>query len=165
VLTSLIGLSTEVLAERIALYRQSLARHGHDPRKGQVAVMLHTFLGTDLAAVKEKVRGPFCDYLRSHTELLTSLAQSLHKSFDPASFAQEDFEELLQMEFERYFASGSLLGTPESCRAMVDRLRAIGVDEVCCLLDFGVDVPSIMASLEHLDTLRRQSARSALVAG
>jgi len=31
------------------------------------------------------------------------------------------------MEFERYFASGSLLGTPESCRTMVQRLREIGV--------------------------------------
>jgi phthiocerol/phenolphthiocerol synthesis type-I polyketide synthase E len=165
VLTSLIGLTTDALAERIALYRQSLARHGHDPRKGQVAVMLHTFVGTDLAAVKEKVRGPFCDYLRSHTELLTSLAKSLHQSFDDQSFAKEDLEELLQMEFERYFASGSLLGTPESCRAMVHRLREIGVDELGCLLDFGVDVPSIMESLQHLNELRRRSAREALVAG
>jgi natural product biosynthesis luciferase-like monooxygenase protein len=165
VLTSLIGLTTDALAERIALYRQSLARHGHDPAKGQVAVMLHTFVGTDLSAVKEKVRGPFCDYLRSHTELLTSLARSLHPSFDPGSFAKEDLEELLSMEFERYFASGSLLGTPESCRAMVHRLREIGVDEVGCLLDFGVDVPSVMASLEHLDELKRRTSREVLVAG
>jgi alkanesulfonate monooxygenase SsuD/methylene tetrahydromethanopterin reductase-like flavin-dependent oxidoreductase (luciferase family) len=129
-----------------------------------VAVMLHTFVGDDLAAVKEKVRAPFCDYLRSHTELLTSLARSLHHSFDEGSFAKEDLEELLMMEFERYFASGSLLGTPESCLAMVHRLRAIGVDEVCCLLDFGVDVPSVMDSLSHLATLRRLAAREAVAA-
>ncbi|HZF09074.1 MAG TPA: MupA/Atu3671 family FMN-dependent luciferase-like monooxygenase [Thermoanaerobaculia bacterium] len=165
VLTSLIGLTTDALAERIALYRTSRARHGHDPETGQVAVMLHTFVGTDLEIVKEKVRGPFCNYLRSHTELLTSLARSLHQSFDDQSFAKEDLEELLQMEFERYFASGSLLGTPESCRAMVQRLREIGVDELGCLLDFGVDVPSIMASLEHLNELRRLSAREVVIAG
>jgi phthiocerol/phenolphthiocerol synthesis type-I polyketide synthase E len=165
VLTSLIGLTPEVLADRIALYRDSRAKAGLDPRTGQVAVMLHTFVGDDLAAVKEKVRGPFCDYLRSHTELLTSLARSLHHSFDEGSFAKEDLEELLMMEFERYFASGSLLGTPESCLAMVHRLRAIGVDEVCCLLDFGVDVPSVMDSLRHLATLRRLAAREAVAAG
>jgi phthiocerol/phenolphthiocerol synthesis type-I polyketide synthase E len=165
VLTSLIGLTPEVLADRIALYRDSRAKAGLDPRQGQVAVMLHTFVGDDLAAVKEKVRAPFCDYLRSHTELLTSLARSLHHSFDEGSFAKEDLEELLMMEFERYFASGSLLGTPESCLAMVHRLRAIGVDEVCCLLDFGVDVPSVMDSLRHLATLRRLAAREAVAAG
>ncbi len=164
VLTSLIGLTPEVLADRIALYRDSRAKAGLDPRTGQVAVMLHTFVGDDLAAVKEKVRAPFCDYLRSHTELLTSLARSLHHSFDEGSFAKEDLEELLMMEFERYFASGSLLGTPESCLAMVHRLRAIGVDEVCCLLDFGVDVPSVMDSLKHLATLRQLAAREAVAA-
>jgi phthiocerol/phenolphthiocerol synthesis type-I polyketide synthase E len=164
VLTSLIGLTPEVLAERISLYRASRARAGHDPKTGQVAVMLHTFVGDDLARVKEKVRAPFCDYLRSHTELLTSLARSLHHSFDEESFSKEDLEELLMMEFERYFQSGSLLGTPDSCLAMVHRLRAIGVDELGCLLDFGVDVPSVMDSLQHLAELRRLAARETVTA-
>jgi natural product biosynthesis luciferase-like monooxygenase protein len=155
VLTSLIGLTPEILAERIALYRASRARHGHDPATGEVALMIHTFVGQDVAAVKEKVRGPFCDYLRSHTELLTSMARSLYDTFDENSFSAEDLEELLMMEFERYFATGSLLGTPESCLGMVQTLRSIGVDEACCLLDFGVDVPSVMDSLEHLAELQR----------
>jgi natural product biosynthesis luciferase-like monooxygenase protein len=164
VLTSLIGLTPEILAERIALYRASRARHGHDPATGEVAVMLHTFVGTDPAAVKEKVRGPFCDYLRSHTELLTSMARSLHQNFEEESFSPEDLEELLQMEFERYFATGSLLGTPESCLGMVQKLRAIGVDEACCLLDFGVDVPSVMDSLQHLAELRRLANQATVAA-
>jgi natural product biosynthesis luciferase-like monooxygenase protein len=165
VLTSLIGLTVDVLAERIEVYRRSRAAHGHDPATGQVAVMLHTFVGDDLGRVKDKVRRPFCSYLRSHTELLTSLAKSLHHSFDEGSFAREDLEDLLEMEFERYFATGSLLGTPESCLAMVRRLADIGVDEACCLLDFGVDVPAVMDSLTHLDELRRRAGREALVAG
>jgi phthiocerol/phenolphthiocerol synthesis type-I polyketide synthase E len=164
VLTSLIGLTPEILAERIALYRASRARHGHEPATGEVAVMIHTFVGKDVATVKEKVRGPFCDYLRSHTELLTSMARSLYDTFDENSFSAEDLEELLQMEFERYFATGSLLGTPESCQGMVQKLRSIGVDEACCLLDFGVDVPSVMDSLEHLAELRRLSSQAVAVA-
>jgi natural product biosynthesis luciferase-like monooxygenase protein len=165
VLTSLIGLTVDALADRIAVYRKSRAEHGHDPATGEVAVMLHTFVGDDLARVKDRTRGPFCDYLRSHTELLTSLAKSLHHSFDEASFSKDDLEELLEMEFERYFASGSLLGTPESCLAMVRRLAEVGVDEACCLLDFGVDVPAVMDSLTHLDELRRRTGQEALVAG
>jgi natural product biosynthesis luciferase-like monooxygenase protein len=166
VLTSLIGLTTEKLAERIAVYRESLAKNGFDPRKGQVAVMLHTFVGTDLDEVKEKVRAPFCDYLRSHTELLTSLTKSLNpQGFDETSFSKDDLEELLMMEFERYFHTGSLLGTPESCMTMVRQLKEIGTDEICCLLDFGVDVPSVMDSLKHLAELKRLAGQEVLVAG
>src|SRR6185369_14605494 len=117
VLTSLIGLTPELLGERIKLYRDARAKAGHDPATGEVALMIHTFVGTDLAVVKETVRGPFCDYLRSHTELLTSMARSLYDTFDQDSFSKEDLDELLEMEFERYFATGSLLGTPESCLA------------------------------------------------
>jgi alkanesulfonate monooxygenase SsuD/methylene tetrahydromethanopterin reductase-like flavin-dependent oxidoreductase (luciferase family) len=44
VLTSLILLSVEEVAQRVALYRATLAKHGHDPEQGQVTLMLHTFL-------------------------------------------------------------------------------------------------------------------------
>jgi hypothetical protein len=37
---------------------------------------------------------------------------------------------------------------------MVERLKAIGVDEVACLIDFGIDVDSVLESLEHLAVLR-----------
>ncbi len=165
VLTSLIGLTLDKLAERIGQYRASRARHGLDPASGQVAAMIHTYIGPDLKTVKEKVRKPFVGYLRSHTALLTSLAKSLHKGFEAEAIAPGDLDELLEMEFERYFQHGSLLGTPESCLATIRRLREIGVDEVGCLLDFGVDVPSVLASLQHLDELRRLSAREAVLAG
>jgi len=33
------------LAQQISLYRNSLAKHGHDPKDGKVALMLHTLLG------------------------------------------------------------------------------------------------------------------------
>jgi SAM-dependent methyltransferase len=40
---------------------------------------------------------------------------------------------------------------------MIDRLKAIGVDEVACLIDFGVDFDSVMSSLYHLNTVRERS--------
>src|ERR1043165_10141775 len=44
-----------------------------------------------------------------------------------------------------------LCGTPASCLRMIDRLRDAGVDEVACLIDFGVDFDSVMASLKFLE--------------
>jgi hypothetical protein len=49
--------------------------------------------------------------------------------------------------FERYYATSGLFGTPESCVAMVDSLKAHGRRRVACLIDFGVDSASV---LEHL---------------
>ena len=46
--------------------------------------------------------------------------------------------------FERYFGTAGLFGTPESCLATVDRLRGLGVDEIACLIDFGVDDDAVL---------------------
>jgi hypothetical protein len=43
---------------------------------------------------------------------------------------------------------------------MIERLKAIGVDEVACLIDFGIDVDSVLESLEHLVVLRDLSNTS-----
>src|SRR5439155_10348242 len=58
--------------------------------------------------------------------------------------------------FERYCRTSALFGTPESCARRVEQLRAIGVNEIACLIDFGVDAKIVLASLESLDSLRRQ---------
>jgi hypothetical protein len=38
---------------------------------------------------------------------------------------------------------------------MIARLAATGVNELACLVDFGIDLPSTLASLERLAAIRR----------
>jgi hypothetical protein len=59
--------------------------------------------------------------------------------------------------FERYYQLGSLIGTPATCMAMVDRLKEMGVDEVACFIDFGVDNDSVIDSLKYLNELKQLS--------
>ena len=40
---------------------------------------------------------------------------------------------------------------------MVQRLKEIGVDEIACLIDFGVSTDVVLSNLEHLQTLAEQS--------
>jgi hypothetical protein len=62
----------------------------------------------------------------------------------------EDVDALLNFAFERYFETSGLFGTPRAAALhMVNRLKEIGVDDIACLIDFGV--PSSV--LEHLDRL------------
>ncbi|AKT41199.1 MupA/Atu3671 family FMN-dependent luciferase-like monooxygenase [Chondromyces crocatus] len=156
VLTHLLGQSVEEVAENIRLYRDALERSGHGRDAGQVTLMLHTFVGEDREAVRAKVKKPFTDYLRTSIGLIENLIRSLGLSLDLRTMSEQDMQDLLQFAFDRYFETSALFGTPATCAAMVERLREIGVDEIGCLIDFGVDVDATMESLRHVTAVMAQ---------
>jgi natural product biosynthesis luciferase-like monooxygenase protein len=154
VLTHLLGHSLEELAEKIELYRRTWREHGHGPGDGHVAVMVHTFVGTDIDEVRELVREPLSRYLESSFDLIASFGATTASAQDFKALPPEDLRELVDRAFDRFFATASLLGTPQVCADMVDRMKAIGVDEVACLIDFGVDEKATLDALTHLTTVR-----------
>lgn len=155
VLTALLTQSLEEVTPKIKLYRDALARHGYDPRSRKVTMMMHTFIGEDADAVLQKVRAPLTKYLKSHLNLIETGAESLNLDVDVRDQDPEKVrDQMAAFAFERYYRTSSLIGTPTSCMKMVERLKAIGVDEVACLIDFGIDVDSVLESLDHLVVLR-----------
>ncbi|GAA2226342.1 MupA/Atu3671 family FMN-dependent luciferase-like monooxygenase [Streptomyces nogalater] len=157
VLTHLLGHSLEELAEKIALYRRTWREHGHGPGDGHVVVMVHTFVGPDLDAVRELVREPMSRYLETSFDLISSLGITTRSAEDFKALPPEELRELIDRAFERFFATASLLGTPQVCADMVDRMKAAGVDEVACLIDFGVEEKAALDALTHLATVREIS--------
>ena len=167
-LTNMLGQSIEDLSGKIAAYRAARREAGH-PGEGHVSLMLHTYVGADFEAVREMVRRPFIDYLRTSTDLIKQAKwyfpafKGAEKAGTSASGAEgdqlspEDMDALLAHAFERYFKTHGLFGTPETCLEMIDQLKAIGIDEVACLIDFGVAIDDVLASLEHLNRLREKS--------
>lgn len=149
-LTHLLDQNDEQLQRKIALYREARAKNGWDPKSATVTVMLHTFVGSDAALVREQARDPFCNYIRSNIGLLNGLAQSRGQQVDVRSMPARELDEFVRFLYERFAQSRGLIGTPESCLALVKRLEAIGVDEVACLLDFGPPVDLILQNLPHL---------------
>ncbi|BBD63728.1 amino acid adenylation [Nostoc commune NIES-4072] len=148
ILTALLFQSTEELAEKIALYRQSRAAHGHDPNTGRVTLMLHTFIGDDINNVRQKVREPFIEYLKTSVNLWRQGAKSLD------DLNEQQRSDLLTYAFERYFQTSALFGTPETCLQMVNRLEEIGVNEIASLIDFGIDGDSVITGLDSLKKLK-----------
>jgi len=151
VLAAYIGYSQEELGQRIELYREARAMHGHDPRSGVVTIMLHTFVGDDDQEVKEKVRAPFSNYLRTYFKQYETTAAGV------AGVSEADKDALMSVAFEKYFEASTLMGTPDKCARLVDRLVEVGVDEIACLIDFGVDEDSVLRSLEKLENLKNIS--------
>jgi acyl carrier protein len=141
------------LAEKIAVYREAWQQAKHGPGQGHVTLMLHTFVGEDFEVVREKVRRPFGNYLKSSVGLVQNMRRSLGYDMS-GNLSEADLELITAKAFDRYFETSGLMGTPETCLDMVDRLKGIGVDEVGCLIDFGLDHETVMTGLKHLSFLK-----------
>jgi natural product biosynthesis luciferase-like monooxygenase protein len=149
VLTHVLQQDLDTLARNIAEYRAALG-----DRPGRVALMLHTFVGETTAGVREIVREPMRTYLASSAGLFSGAG----KSGPGGELTEETMNELLDMAFERYFQAGGLFGTVPQALSMVERLTAIGVDEIACLVDFGVPAAVALDGLTYLDRVRAAAA-------
>jgi natural product biosynthesis luciferase-like monooxygenase protein len=149
VLTALLFQTVADLAEKIAAYREARARCGHDPATGHVTLMLHAFVGDDLEDVRRTVQAPFTEYLESSMDLWWKGRKRLE------DLQPKEREEILARAFERYFKAAALFGTQQTCAAFVAELQEAGVDEVACLIDFGIDFETTIRGLHELDGLRK----------
>ncbi|MFE5124297.1 MupA/Atu3671 family FMN-dependent luciferase-like monooxygenase [Streptomyces sp. NPDC056669] len=158
-LTHLLGQEVEILAQRIEEYRRAYREHqSASAGQGHVAVMVHTFVGTDRDTVRETVREPFSRYLASSFDLLIKAAeaagaQGADMSRELKSMGPEDRQFLVAQAFDRYFETSGMFGTVDDCMAMLKQLKDAGVDEVACLVDFGVPTDVVVGGFEHLARL------------
>ena len=168
ILTHLLGQSVEELGEKIGVYRAAWRAAGH-PGEGHVTLMLHTFVGDDDDAVREQVRAPMKEYLRSSVGLIQAAAWTFPTfkqattgedgKFTMNNLSEEELEAVLDFSFERYYETSGLFGTRERCGRLVEQLRAIGVDEIACLIDFYTDADAVLEHLPMLDAVRAEAQR------
>ena len=150
VLTALLFQTPEELASKVVAYRASYAKAGFQG-DGHVTLMLHTYLGGSVEQVREIVRGPFTNYLESSMSLWRARAKEL----DISDKKSKDL--LLRFAFRRYFKSAALFGTVESCQPFVAELAAAGIDEIACLIDFGLTSDLVLAGLGEIAKLAQAS--------
>ena len=154
VLTALLRLSIPELKERIGIYRKAREQAGHDPKSGKVTLMLHTFVGPDMEFVTEHAQNALKDYLQSHMEHTMAVSQEKADG-KVINLSEDDKAELLNHAFERYTQESSLIGTEQSCEEMMQKFIEAGVNEIACLVDFGVSHQAIQVSLGHLNNLKQ----------
>jgi natural product biosynthesis luciferase-like monooxygenase protein len=159
VLTHLLDQDLDGLAVKINEYRAALAgrpdAHGWP---GHVVLMIHTYLDDDEDRARELVRAPLTEYLRSSLGLLMGSQLDGKRKIDLSRLSADDTEFLLGRAFDGYFNHG-LLGTVAKAQKMVEQYREAGVDEIACLIDFGLPVDSVLSGLTRLDHARRASTR------
>jgi alkanesulfonate monooxygenase SsuD/methylene tetrahydromethanopterin reductase-like flavin-dependent oxidoreductase (luciferase family) len=117
---------------------------------GKVALMLHTFLGSDRDQVKALVRPPMLSYLHESADL--AIRASHRAAWDAADASLK--AQTMEVAFDRYFDTASLMGTPATCRPIVERAARLGVTEICCLIDFGLPADVVLEGLALLTELK-----------
>ncbi|MES2693868.1 MAG: MupA/Atu3671 family FMN-dependent luciferase-like monooxygenase [Verrucomicrobiota bacterium] len=155
VLTHLLGQELDDLAKKIKIYRQARRDAGHEG-EGCVTIALHTFVGDDIEAVKAKVKEPLIRYLADSADLMKSLTQAMYPGAEMKNLTAEETRGLVEFSFNRYFESCGMLGTAATCKKTLAKLAGIGIDEIACLIDFGVDVESTLQALDKLDAVRAE---------
>jgi natural product biosynthesis luciferase-like monooxygenase protein len=164
VLTHLLGQSIAEVGEKIKIYRAALAEAGHEPAAFKVTLMLHSFLAEDRETARNIAREPMKDYLRSAAALIKQYAWAFPAFKKPPGIANpmqidlgsldtEELEAILDFAFQRYFEDSGLFGTVDDALARVNEVAMLGVDEIACLIDYGIPTPQVKAGLEHLATV------------
>ena len=149
VLTMLQGIDLNELEKKIKLYRKARAEHGFDPDGGRVTLMLHTLVHRDMETVEAAVSGPFFDYIKSGLRGHLERAQGEKPT-------ESEIDKVVEYSYERYFKTGALFGAVEDAEKMVEHAMAVGVNEIACLMDFGVPYEIVMESLPYLEALKER---------
>lgn len=149
-LTCLLDQEVEELAEKIKLYRQALSGNGFNPDSRKVCVFLHTYVGEESEDIRETVRNPFMDYLKGTLHLLGRLGRHAGVELDPSAMSEADQQTLLEFAFERYLEGRTLIGDMATCQQRIQALKDIDVQEVACLVDWGLGYEVVMSGLERL---------------
>lgn len=152
-LTHLFDQSIEELAEKISIYRKARKKAGYGD-SSCITVALHCYLGKDLEQVREQVRKPYCNYLKTNINLLQKFVDGRCMDIDIKSLPESDINHICEIIFMKFFSKRSLIGTPDNCLDLIKQLYSIGVTEVACLLDFGLNDYLIIEGLSSLEKLK-----------
>jgi natural product biosynthesis luciferase-like monooxygenase protein len=168
VLTHLLGQSIDEVAGKIKIYHEALREAGHDPDKFTVTLMLHTFVARDREHAREVARGPMKSYLKAAAALVKQYAWAFPAfkkpegaknpmDIDLSTLSEDEVEGILDYAFNRYFEDSGLFGTVDDCIERVEQLKAIGVNEVACLIDYGIATEQVLEGLYPLAEVVKRS--------
>lgn len=147
VLTMLQGVDMDEMGRKIALYRDARRQAGFSPEEGCVTLMLHTLVHENIEYVEQVVRDPFQAYIKS---ALRGHMNTVDKDKRPS---ENELDKMVEYSFERYFKTGALFGSVKDCVKTVEKAVFVGVDEIACLMDFGIEYSSVIESLPYLRQL------------
>ena len=116
--------------------------------------MAHAYAGADQEAIRTVVRPALARYLRLNVEMQKDNSSGKRDEKGLTQLNERESEILINMRLNSDLNSElSFVGTLDHCVQQARRLHESGVDEIACLIDFGVGHQDVMDSLRRLSTL------------
>lgn len=148
---------------KVNLYRDTIqAHHG---RRGHVTLMAHTFVGESDDEIKKVAKPAMAEYIKVNMEMQKDHSTAtkdeqgaLRKTswVNPTISILSDKEsnEIVEAQTQVNLRGPlSFIGTIDQCSKQAERLNEMGVDEIACLIDFGIGFDDTMPGLHRLSAL------------
>jgi natural product biosynthesis luciferase-like monooxygenase protein len=161
-LTHLVGQDLAQLRDKIREYRMAREEHGFPAMGGIVSLMVHTYLDETKPLAETKARPALRNYLQSALELeqraaagggTVSGGRKAHSEAASPALAAE----MLEISVDRYLSGNSIIGTVETAVQVITAFEMAGVDEIACLIDFGLSQEDVLGSIGRIAKLARMA--------
>ena len=108
--------------------------------------MVHTFVA-EQDQIERHGKPAYAEYLRVNIDLQSAKARGFGLTVDST---EEDIQFIVSRAVNRMINQVGLIGTPSQCLEQATRFAAMGIDELACLIDFGVEDARVLSSLEQV---------------
>jgi natural product biosynthesis luciferase-like monooxygenase protein len=153
VLTAFLQQDPRQLAGNIARYRRAFAGSGAGSGgTPHVTLMVHTHVADSLSRAVAEVSGPLVTYQGSFLDLADRGGTPLA---DEEPLTDEEKETLARYAAGKYATERGLVGGPAEIAARLRGFADLGVDEVACLVDFGMAPHQVRDTVTRLAGIRR----------
>jgi natural product biosynthesis luciferase-like monooxygenase protein len=144
--------SLSTLRRRIGKYREVIREKYN--RFGHVTMMAHSFVGASNQDVLEKAKPALIRYVNANLELQREQEQGSGVDSVVATLTPQQRDDIVDGQvFRNMCGPLSFVGTVEQCREQARVLQDAGVDELACLIDFGVSIDDVLASLHRMSQM------------
>jgi natural product biosynthesis luciferase-like monooxygenase protein len=160
--------SLNTFLRKAKLYRDAIQTH--HSRRGHITLMAHAYVGENEEEVRTIARPAMAEYIRVNIDMQKDHATatkdeqgSLRKTswVNPgvSTLGAQEIQEVVEFQVQNNLRGPlSFIGTFEQCARQAELMLKNGVDEIACLIDFGVGFRDVMASLGRLCRLISHSA-------
>jgi natural product biosynthesis luciferase-like monooxygenase protein len=156
VLTYLVGQSETDLKDKIQAYRTAARQAFGHQWSGHVVVMAHVYLDHSREQAQRVARDPLLSYLRSSLDLNAGSTRRGADAVRGDTVREDDVAALLARSLADCFDYTGIIGTVAEAADRADALAAVGVDEIACLIDFGMSGEAVLESVRRIGELNRE---------
>jgi natural product biosynthesis luciferase-like monooxygenase protein len=134
------------------IYRDAIQIH--HGRRGHITLMAHAFVAEDDNAIKGIAGPAMARYIKLNVDMQQDHDAGAKEDRGFGRLSERERDILIRNQVNNnLFSPLSFIGTLDHCAQRAESLKKNEVDEIACLIDFGIGFEDVMGSLHRLSTL------------